>query len=312
MDLLKEKADMRKDLIIAVDIGGTKMHSVLMNTSGSVLAEHRIQHKKQSPDDHFNDLVQLIEITLHDGPCSNDNTAICIGVNSPVTGEDGMVVWAPALGWKNRPIGLQLRKKFSVPVKIENDANLACLGEWYSGAGKGFNNIVSIFLGTGIGAGIILDGKLYSGARGCAGEMGRMPINQNSLHENRHSGFGALESVSSGLGIEYNARKHLEEMNIEPLEISAEAVISACLKGEEWAVKTIENSLDYLAIAIAQIICLLDPEVIIIGGGVANAFSVIGPLLRERLVSLIPHVPDLKQAKLGPLASAFGALSCYQ
>lgn len=302
------KSDIEHLQILAVDVGGTKKHAVLIDRNGTVISERRVPHTDRSPEEHSDEVCNLIEEVLSSDSDSDAQTSICVGVNGPTRVSDGLVLWAPALGWREFPLGERLRERFGTSIVVENDANLATLGEWQYGAGRGRDNLMCVFLGTGIGSGVVLNGTLCRGYRGGTGEIGRMPVGISDVSKDRRSDFGALESLASGRGITMRAWREARSYG-ERIDVpNAAHVFDAYRRGVSWATKVVETTMDYLAVALAQITCIIDPEAIILGGGVAHAYSTIQPLLRDRMGALVPRTPSLAKAETGSYASAFGAI----
>lgn len=296
--------------VVGVDLGGSKMFGTVANLSGTVQYEVRIPRDDDSPGAHLERLCELIE-NLLDAPRPPGQRIRGIGIGAPgiTLGPEGIVTWAPSLGWRDLPLKQILTDRFAELVFVENDVNLAALGEWGFGAGRGVRNLVCIAVGTGIGAGIIIDGALYRGHNQAAGEIGYLPPGAEFLGR-RYGQFGALESMASGLGIARRGRQLVEEEGIPvPSEaLSAEDVFAAAQRGAPWAQQVISETVDYLSLAIASISALLDPEVIVLGGGVAHSVDLlIGPIL-QRLEGVVPSVPRLVASPLGRRAAVMGAI----
>jgi glucokinase-like ROK family protein len=294
---------------VGVDLGGTKMFGMVANLAGAV--QHEISVPRDGGvDDHLARLCELIG-TLLDAPRLPGQQIKGIGIGAPgVTfSRDGVVTWAPSLGWRDLPLKDILTDCFGVPVFVENDVNLAALGELGFGAGRGVQNLVCIAVGTGIGAGIVINGALYRGHNQAAGEIGYLPPGLEFL-DRCYDQFGALESQASGLGIVERGRQLLEREGIsapsEPL--SAEDIFAAARSGESWAQQVVSETVAYLSLAIASVSALLDPEVIVLGGGVArSADLLIEPILR-RIRCVVPSVPRLVVSPLGRQAAVMGAI----
>ena len=234
-----------------------------------------------------------------------------IGVGAPgvTLSDQGVVTWAPSLGWRNLPLKSILSERYNLPVVVENDVNLAALGEYGFGVARGASSAVTIAIGTGIGLGIVIDGKIYRGHSQSAGEIGYLPPDASYLGR-RYEGFGALESLAAGPGIGRRAQQLLESQGLPlPAEgVSAEEVFKASRRGEAWACQVVGETVDYLSFAIAAVTAILDPEVIVLGGGVARSADVlIGPIL-EKLDGVVPSRPNLVQSSLGSRAAAMGAI----
>jgi predicted NBD/HSP70 family sugar kinase len=220
-----------------------------------------------------------------------------------------VVTWAPSLGWRDLPLKDILQERFNFPVVVENDVNLAALGEYGFGAARGTSSAACIAIGTGIGAGIVIDRKIHRGFNQSAGEVGYLPPDVSYLGR-RYDSFGALESIASGSGVERRARQLLQEQNLPLPEQgpSAEDVFKAARLGQAWARQVVAETVDYLAFAVAVISAVLDPQVIVLGGGVARSADLLIEPILSRLDGVIPVRPNLVASSLGSRAAVLGAI----
>lgn len=297
--------------VVGVDLGGTKMFGTVADLSGTIQHELFIPHEGgNGPHDHLEELCRFIEMLL-EAPRPPWQRIRGIGVGAPgfTLVPEGIVTWAPSLGWQDLPLQNILSDRYDLPVFVENDVNLTALGEWGFGAGRGARNLVSIAIGTGIGAGIILGGALYRGHNQAAGEVGYLLPGVEFLGQ-RYDQFGALESLASGIGIAERAHQRLEqeEKPIPTEGLSAHCVFAAARSGESWAQQVVSETVDYLSLAIANISTLLDPEVIILGGGVARSADLLIDPIKQRLAGALPFLPRLVASPLGRRAAAMGAI----
>lgn len=296
--------------VVGLDLGGTKMFGTVADLGGHVQAEIYRPWKSTAAEETLEQVCELIE-NLLDEPRPPGQLMRGIGIGAPgiTLFDSGVVTWAPSLGWRDLPLKDILTERFDLPVVIENDVNLAALGEVGFGAAQGASNAACIAIGTGIGSGIVIDRKIYRGFHQSAGEVGYLPPGIQYLGR-RYDEFGALESIASGTGIERRARRLLEEQG-QPLPKSgpsAEAVFQADRNGEPWARQIVLETVDYLAFAIAVISAILDPQVIVLGGGVSrSAEALLEPILKK-LEGVIPVRPNLVQSTLGSRAAVMGAI----
>ena len=295
--------------VIGVDLGGTKMLGAVTDLAGNVQQEVYLAHPDRDPAACLERLLGLVE-SLIQAPRQPGQLIRGIGVGAPgiTLADEGVVVWSPNVGWRDLPLRAILTDRFKLPVFIENDVNLAALGELGYGAGREARNLVSIALGTGIGAGIIIDGALYRGRHQAAGEIGYLLPDVCCLGR-RYDGFGALEGLASGTGIAERAREQLHRDGLPvPLEgLSAHEVFAAARSGTGWAQRIVEETVDYPSLAIAALGVILDPDVVVLGGGVAgSADLLIEPILR-RLEGAIPYPPRLVASPLGGRSAILGA-----
>jgi len=292
--------------VVGLDLGGTKMFGTVADLGGNVQTEKYISWKTDNPEKRLEQVYDLIQELL-DAPRPKDQKVHGIGVGVPgvTDNEQGIVSWAPSLGWRDIPLKNILEDKFNFPVIVENDVNLAAMGEYGFGIAKGTPNLVLIAIGTGIGAGIVLDRKIYRGSHHSAGEVGYLLPGINSLG-NRYTGFGALESLASGLGIAQRAKQIIKENGKNG--ITAEKVFLAAKQGKPWATQVISDTVDYLSLAIAAVSVIIDPEVIVLGGGVSQSADLLIDPILQRLDGVIPTVPTMVKSTLGGRAAAMGAI----
>ncbi len=298
-------------VVLGVDMGGTKMYGAISNLGGDVVDEVNIARHGTSGEESFNCLTALID-TLLASPKLEGRRVRGIGVGAPgiTLHKEGIVKWAYTLGWENFPLKARLAERYSLPITVDNDVNLAALGELWFGAGQNAQNIVLVAIGTGIGAGIIIDGALYRGSHEASGEIGHMVPGPQFLGQDYRE-FGALESVASGTGIAGRARHALQSRgNGAALDtLLAEDVFDAARQGQAWAWTIIDESVDYLAIAIANLAVSFDPELIVLGGGVSrSAHMLVEPILR-RITGVIPTLPRLVVSSLGLRGAVMGAIT---
>jgi glucokinase len=298
-------------LILGVDMGGTKIYGALADIGGNILDEVNIARHGTTEEDSFNRLTTLIDSLLA-SPKLAGRQVHGIGVGAPgiTLHKEGIVTWANTLHWKDFPLKQRLSALYPLPITVDNDVNLAAMGELWFGAGQNTQNMVMIAIGTGIGAGIIIDGALYRGASEASGEIGNMLTGHEFLGKN-YQDFGALESVASGTGIAERARIALKgERTAEELEnLTAEDVFEAAKQRQGWAWKIINETVDYLAIAIANLAVAFDPELIILGGGVSRSADMLVEPILQRINGAIPMLPKLVVSSLGLRAGVMGAIS---
>jgi glucokinase len=307
--LLEFNAECR--LILGVDMGGTKMYGALSDLGGNILDEVNISSHGTDGEDSFNLLTTLIDTLLNSAKLAGRQVhGIGVGAPGITLHEEGIVTWANTLHWKNFPLKHRLSELYPLPITVDNDVNLAAMGELWFGAGQNTQNMVMVAIGTGIGAGIIIDGALYRGASEASGEIGNMLPGCEFLGKNFQD-FGALESVASGTGIADRARITLKgKYTAEELEnLSAEDVFEGAKQRQEWALKIINETVDYLAIAIANLAVAFDPEVIILGGGVSRSAEMLIEPILHRMEGTIPTLPRLVVSNLGMRAGVMGAIT---
>jgi glucokinase-like ROK family protein len=296
--------------VIGIDLGGTKMYGTVADLAGHVQYELTYAHADKS-EDKLELLICFIEKLLRaPRPEGQKLHGIGIGVPGTTSFKEGKVIWAPSLEWRNLSLQSIIIDRFDIPVFIENDVNLAALGEYGFGAGKDSCSFVNISVGTGIGAGIILDGDLYRGCHQAAGEIGFMVPDLTYLGR-RYDHFGALESLASGTGIvkRSNLKLSLETNEEYDNSFSAKEVFDLAREGKSWAIEIVQETADLLSVAVGNIAAFFDPEIIILGGGVASSADLLIPRMLEQLDGVVPVLPKIVASPLGRQAAAMGAIT---
>jgi glucokinase len=298
-------------LIVGIDMGGTKMYGALSDLGGNILDEMTIARHGTSGEENFNRLITLIDTLLESARLAGRQVhGIGVGAPGITLHKEGIVTWANTLHWKDFPLKQRLSELYPLLITVDNDVNLAAMGELWFGAGQNTQNMVMMAIGTGIGAGIIIDGALYRGANEASGEIGNMLPGCDFLGKNFED-FGALESVASGTAIAERARIALDgKYTTEELEnLSIEDVFEAARQNQEWALRIINETVDYLAIAIANLAVAFDPELIILGGGVSRSAEMLVEPILHRMEGAIPMLPKLVVSNLGLRAGVMGAIT---
>jgi predicted NBD/HSP70 family sugar kinase len=299
----------RAAAVVGIDLGGTQMFGSLADLGGNIQAEECLPRDGEDGPANLEHLFGLIDRLLAaPRPAGQAIRGIGIGAPGITRHEDGVVTWAPSLNWRNLPLKELISERYDLPVFVENDVNLAALGEYGFGSCKGAASLVLLAVGTGIGAGIVINRQIYRGYHQSAGEIGYLPPDSSYL-KRHYEGFGALESLASVTSIAQRARYVLQQMQTPlPAEISGEEVFNAARRGEAWAQAVVAETAGYLSLAVAAISTLLDPEVVILGGSVAPSAGLLIPLIQERLAGAIPVVPRLEPSSLGFRSAVMGAI----
>lgn len=293
------------EVIAGIDIGGTKIAVALRTLGGERIAVRRLPTTVEIGAFR---LVEKISDALAEMLEENrvELAAIGVGCPSPLDVEKGLVLSPANLpGWDDFPIVELFRERFRVPVVLENDANAAALGEYVCGAGRGFNNIVYITVSTGVGGGIIVGGEILRGVAGNAGELGHTIVQPNGFPCNCGSS-GCLETICSGVHIARRAGARLAAgepslmtgMVRDTGEITAKIVVEAVRRNDQLAMEVWAETCRYLALGVGNVITLLAPEAVIIGGGVASAGELLFAPLRAHLPEFVSMVPLEKVAIL--------------
>jgi glucokinase len=288
----------QRDLVIGVDLGGTKLLAGVVDRDGRIAATKEVATPTESQDAVLDALDEVIADVMEDGVA-----AIGFGVPVNLDRDTGRGYRATNLPLHDIDLGARVRARFRLPVGVENDGNAAALAEWRLGAGRGARNLVMLTLGTGVGGGLVLDGRLY---RGWA-ELGHVvvlaggPPCQGNCH-----GHGHLEAVASGQAATRVARELWGE------DVKPHALVSRAREGDAAAVAALARIGEYLGAAVGSLANLFDPELVIVGGGFGAAAGelVLGPArTAARCEAIQPADERLRivEAELGEEAGLIGA-----
>ena len=265
-----------KKYCFGADIGGTTVKLGLFDTEGNILDKWEIKtHTENEGSAILPDTAAAILAKMEERKLNPEEVAgIGVGVPGPVS-IDGSVPHTANLGWGYKEVTKELSERTGLPCKAGNDANVAALGEMWMGGAKGHKDVLLLTLGTGVGGGIIVDGKILTGAHGAGGEIGHIHV-EDQIEEHCGCGNqGCLEQFASATGIARLARAALAESEEPSIlregEVTAKAVFDALKEGDELAKRVVERFGRYLGTAISVMAGILDPEVIVIGGGVSKA-----------------------------------------
>ncbi len=261
-----------------VDVGGTTCKIGLFETTGTLLEKWEIPTDTSENGKYILDNVAkaLKEKMTEKQIASEEVQGIGIGIPGPVDG-DGEVSVCVNLGWGHVAVAKELSgKMYGIPVKAANDANVAALGEMWQGGGKGYQDVVMVTLGTGVGGGIIVGGKIVAGAHGAGGEIGHITMNPHETEVCGCGRKGCLEQYSSATGLARLARQALAESHETTVlddvaEITAKAVFDAYKAGDKVAAGVVDKFAAVLGRGLSIVSCVADPEIFVIGGGVSKA-----------------------------------------
>ncbi|MFC3039848.1 ROK family transcriptional regulator [Virgibacillus xinjiangensis] len=274
--------------LIGVDIGGTSVEMAVMDLAGNV------QKKSCFPTQGFTGekltpkIAEAIRQLIQQcGLQENQVFGAGVGVPGITDVSKGMVIDAPSVGWKNVPLKSALESLLPFPIYIDNDVNVAVLGELWKGTSADKDNMLMITLGTGIGCGIIIHGELYRGATYAAGEIGYMVTDKNMAekhYEQTFAGYGFLDSHVGGPAIA-NRMKMVEKQAAAP---TAKQIFQQAADGNEKAVEILEESLSHLAFALINVISIINPGRIILGGGISKSMHRFLPILQSTIERHVP------------------------
>lgn len=302
-------------VVFGVDVGGTTVKLGCFNTDGELLDKWEIPTRTEDKGSNIiGDIAGSILVKLaKDDTDKKDVVGIGIGVPGPVK-SDGTVIVAVNLGWKDVNVNAELEELTGIKVKTSNDANVAALGEMWRGGGQGYSNVVAVTLGTGVGGGIIVDGKIVNGATGAGGEIGHIHLEDNESEACGCKGHGCLEQYASATGVVRLAKKKLADSSKDSVlrngEVTAKDVWDAVKDGDELAIEVANIYGEYLGKGLAAVADVVNPEVFVIGGGVSKAGRVVIEYMEPYYDKYVfPGAKGAKfaLAKLGNDAGIYGA-----
>jgi glucokinase len=317
------KKKMNNPLTVGVDLGGTKLNVALVNCNGNLLSSHKsLIHASKEPKMVISDIIQAIDRFRSE--TNQEPEALGVGIAAQVD-QEGVVCNSPNLGWQNIFLKKILEKELELPVIVINDANAAAWGEWRYGSGRDTDNLAVIFVGTGVGGGIITGGKLLSGCTNSGGELGHITIvyNGRKCHcPNR----GCLEAYAGGWAIAERARQAIktEERDGQYLaflagsieKVTAATVSQAYRKGDLLARKLVDDTGRYLAAGVVSIVNIFNPCVLVLGGGVIEGTPELIQIVKDftQIRALEESRKKLKivKAALAGDAGAIGAAALAQ
>ena len=302
-----------------VDVGGTTVKIGCFDKEGHLISKWEIPTRKESQGKYIlPDVAESLKERMEmDGIELENVQGIGIGVPGPVLA-NGTVERCVNLGWGHTDMKGILRQYFpGVDIEAGNDANVAALGEVWRGAGRGKKNAVMVTLGTGVGGGVVIDGKIVSGVHGMGGEIGHIHIRDEDQDTCNCGGHGCLEQTASATGLVREAKRLLAanpENTSSMLEygekLEAKDIVACAVQGDELALKAIDTMSFYLGRALASIAMVVDPEVFIIGGGVSRAGKFLNDKIEKYYYEYAPLTgskSDIVTALLGNDAGIYGA-----
>jgi glucokinase len=313
----------KQDLLVGVDLGGTKIMAGIFTPQLKLLGTSKLSTKSGRG---FDAVVDRIARTVRDAVDESDLSikqvrGIGIGAPATIDPEKGEVIFAPNLGWKNAPLRRELEKALDIPVFVENDCNICTLGVHEAELQGKPRSLVGIFLGTGIGGGIILDGKLHSGFNRTAGEIGHM-ILQVGGPKCGCGNRGCFEALASRLSIFREIEDRIKEGGKSVLtdmlgpgetyrDLKSGDLRKAIRKGDKLVEKVIEEAAEYTGIAVANVLNFLNPQVVVLGGGVIDALSdemmsIILETARDYCMPGVDTNIEIVESRLGDLAGIHG------
>lgn len=305
---------MKKKYVVGVDLGGTKIYTALVDLEGNIIKEKAVETLAfEGENAVMGRIIDTINYVI-DGSEKNLIKSIGIGSPGPLDVKNGVIIENSNLPFKNFEIVKTIRETYDLPTYLDNDANVATLGEFMFGAGKGTENMVFITASTGIGGGAVINGKLFRGTTGNALEIGHTIV----ANEGPRCGcgnIGCAEALGSGTAIGKRAKEAVAtnvETSLKNYEnVTSKEVFKEAANGDRVAKNILETSLNYLGIAVANTITNFDPEKVVIGGGVINGGSIVLDTIRrvvgERALKTFVDSCTVEKAVLGGKAGVLGA-----
>lgn len=305
--------------IIGIDLGGTKIASALLDTDLSIVKSDTVRTESGAgPDGVTEQMAESVQRLTAD---MGREVILGVGVASAGLIEPGTgnVLYSPNLNWRDVPLRSMLRDRLGLEVYVDNDVNMAALGELHFGAGQGARHMVCVFVGTGIGAGIVIDGHLYEGANGFAGEVGHTTIEWDGP-PCPSGNPGCWESYASGTAMARRAREALERGEASLLRelvagdlarLRVETIAEAERAGDALARRILEETGEYLGAGLSNLVNTLNPELIVMGGGVIRGvpqlFDLAEASMRRRSLTDAAGVVRMAKSRFGREAGVIGA-----
>lgn len=264
-----------------VDVGGTTIKMGFFETDGKLLDKWEIKTNTENGGaEILSDIAKGIDNKLaQEGISKSDVQGVGVGVPGPVRG-DGVVNRCVNLGWGTVNVAEELGALTGLTVKVGNDANVAALGELWQGGAKGCKDAVMVTLGTGVGGGVIIDGKIVAGFHGAGGEIGHITVNPDEIEACNCGQYGCLEQYASATGIVRMAKRKLAKSddatvlrNYDPL--TAKDIFDEAKNGDEVAKELVDELGEILGSALSNLACVVNPEAIVVGGGVSKAGAIL-------------------------------------
>lgn len=290
--------------LLAIDLGGTKLHAALVDETGQVLAERVDATDRRGGQTIVAQIGALCDaLCAKAGLAAADIAAAAVGTPGAANPRTGRIAMAPNIAdFDAFDVGGALRARLGIPVRIENDVNMAALGERAAGAAQGAANFALVALGTGVGLGLVLNGALVRGAAGFAGEIAHLPLGADPFDAANYR-LGPLETAIGGAGLVHAARRRgLDDVeNVEGLFLRARA-------GDGRAKSTIADAARILFLALSAVRAIVDPELVVLAGGIGLQPEIAAQL--SRIGAEHPFAPKFAVSALGPRAAIAGAASC--
>ncbi|RFB10549.1 ROK family protein [Bacillus sp. HNG] len=308
-----------ENLLIGIDLGGTTIKLAFITQEGEFITKWEIPTDK-SGDKIIPDIADAIEGKMNELQLKKGQfVGVGMGAPGPVNFEEGVFYKATNLGMKEMfPLKAELEKVIGLPAAVDNDANVAAIGEMWKGAGEGANNLICVTLGTGVGGGIIANGEVVRGANGAGGEIGHITSIPEGGALCGCGKTGCIETIASATGIARLAKEAIQTKNESSLireqydkagEITSKDVFEAAAKGDELAKNIIDNVTYHLGLALSHVANGLNPEKIVVGGGVSKAGDqLLHPLIKQFKRFAFPSVAEATEIAIATLGNDAGVI----
>ena len=305
--------------VFGIDVGGTSVKCGLFQTDGTLLEKWEIPTRTENGGSEIlPDIAKSVKAKMAEkGIAADDVAGVGIDVPGPVN-DKGELSIAVNLNWGYKNIVKELSDELGgMAVKAANDANAAALGEMWAGGGKGSKNLVMVTLGTGVGGGIIVDGKVVAGFNGAGGEIGHITVNHDEIEACNCGQYGCLEQYTSATGIVRVAKRKLAKTNDETSlrnfpELTAKDVFDEAKSGDAVALGLVDEVCGILGSTLSNIACVVDPEVVVIGGGVSKAGSILIESIQKHFVETSFHACRNTKFVSAGLGNDAGMYGCVQ
>lgn len=307
-----------KEYGFGVDIGGTSIKLGLFDMGGALIEKWEIStHIENHGIQILDDICQTIHNKMVENGIKKEQVeGIGLGVPGPV-GKDGTVYGCVNLGWPVFNVETTLYQKIGIPIKAGNDANVAALGEMWQGGAKGHQNVMMITLGTGVGCGLVINGKIVPGAHGAGGEVGHIHVNDDEHALCGCGKKGCLEQYASATGIVRLAKRKLKKESCSTslnqyVSLNAKDIYDEAKKGDRLAIEIVDEVCELLGKTIAILCNTIDPEVVVIGGGVSKAGNILIEGIRKYYVKYAFHACENTEITLALLENDAGIVGCVR
>lgn len=307
-----------KKYAFGVDIGGTTCKIGFFETSGKLVDKWEIKTDTENNGDSIlSDVAKAVDNKLaQEGISRDDVQGIGVGVPGPVR-SDGVVNRCVNLGWGTVNVEEELGALTGLKIKAGNDANVAALGEMWQGGAKGCKDVIMVTLGTGVGGGIIVDGKIVAGFNGAGGEIGHITVNHDEIEPCNCGQYGCLEQYASATGIVRVAKRKLAKTSEETslrkyTDLTAKDIFDEAKAEDAIALDLVDEVCEILGAALSNMACVVNPEVIVIGGGVSKAGKILIDNIRKHYIETSFHACRDTKFELAGLGNDAGMYGCVQ